>query len=151
MTTEQQLKEGSLGMRVTYGYIRHPFSHPEWGEILCAFLGMLQFIYAVTMFDQLDTKEGYSLTVFFSPEGWSVAGLLLCIMHLGSLRLKDSSNGFKFRLVAVASSLAFWSHFILSVVINAALFEAPFPGTLVPSLGAPLLASAVLFRLWRRY
>jgi hypothetical protein len=48
-------------------------------------------------------------------------------------------------------SLCFWCHFILSIFVNALMTDANIPGTLVPALAAPLLAGAVLYRLWRHY
>jgi hypothetical protein len=131
--------------------LKHPLRYPEWGECLLAFLGLFQFIFALTVFQELGNRPGYALTVFFSPESWTIAGLLLFSMHIGALRFAETSWGYNARLSAAASSVAFWSHFILSIVLNSMLFGGPFPGTLVPALGTPLLAGAVLYRLWRQY
>jgi hypothetical protein len=138
-------------MPQTVNLLRHPLRYPEWGEFLLALMGLFQFIFAISVFAELKTRPGYTLTVFFSPEGWAVAGLLLFAMHITALRFGGTPQGYNGRLIAVASSLAFWSHFILSIFLNSVLFGGPFPGTLVPALGTPLLAGAVLYRLWGRY
>lgn len=137
--------------RTTINLLKHPFKYPEWGEVLCALIGLLQFAFAMAMLGELPTRSPYTLTIFFSTEAWAIAGLLLFGMHIVSLRYGGTKWGYNARLVAVGSSLAFWSHFILSITLNSILFNGPFPGTLVPSLGTPLLAGAVLYRLWRRY
>jgi hypothetical protein len=135
----------------TINFLLHPLRYPEWGELLCAVLGGLQFAFAVSIFGDLGNRPGLALTVFLSPESWTVAGLLLATMHVLALRFGGTPWGYQCRLFATGSSLAFWSHFILSIAVNAILSGALFPGTLVPALAAPLLAGAVLYRLWRHY
>ena len=138
-------------MRVTTNLLLHPFKYPEWGEMLLAFLGLGQFIFALWNMDDLYSRPAFELTILLSIWAWVAGGLLLFGMHIGSLRFGGTQWGYQARLIAVGSSLAFWSHFILSIVANSVFFNGPFPGTLIPSLGTPLLAGAVLYRLWRRY
>ena len=137
--------------QLSLSHLRHPFRYPEWGEMLLAIIGLLQFIFALIFFDELTIRPGFALIVYFSPEAWSVAGIILCAAHIVGLLSSNTDKGHFVRLVAVGSSLAFWSHFILSIVTNSVFFSGPFPGLLIPALGTPLLAGAVLYRLWRRY
>lgn len=138
-------------MRHAVSLLRHPLKHPEWGEYLLAGMGLLQFGFALFVFNSLPDRQAMSLTVFFSPEAWTVAGLLLFVMHITALRITDAEKGHYARMAAASSSLAFWSHFIISIVVNAMVFGGPLPGTLVPALGTPLLAGSILFRLWRHW
>jgi len=134
----------------TINYLIHPFRYPEWGELVCAILGGLQFIWALSSFSELQNRATLATTIYLSPEAWTVAGLLLAVGHVMALRFGGTSRGYVARLTAAACSLAFWAHFIISYVLNAMINQLQMP-FVVPALAAPLVAGAVLWRLWRRY
>jgi len=137
--------------RRTINFLIHPFRYPEWGELLCAMLGGLQFVYALFNYSELHERPSLTLTIALSPATWTAAGLLLTMMHILALRFGGTKWGYQGRLCAAGSSLVFWSHFILTVFVNAVLSNLNTNPLLVPALAAPLLAGAVLYRLWRHY
>jgi hypothetical protein len=137
--------------RRTLAYLRSPFRYPEWGEMILAILGLTQFGLATVLLSDLVQRPAYTLTLWFGPEAWAIAGLLLCIMHMAFISMNNTKLKHRIRVIAAGSSLVFWVHFILSQMVYSLVFGSPFPLTLVPSLGTPLLAGAVLFRLWRNY
>lgn len=131
--------------------LRNPLKSPHWGELVCAFLGLVQTGFAMLVFNDLKNRPGYDLTLFFSPEAWTMAGLVLFILHLIPFIRSDSDWSYQARLVATGCSLTFWTHFITSLFINSVMFSTPLPAAIVPAIGMPILAGAVLYRLWRRY
>jgi len=135
----------------TINYLLHPLRYPEWGELVCAMLGGLQFVWALAIFGQFDNRPGLATTVYLSPETWVFCGLVLAVGHVAALRFGGAPWGYRARLAASASSLAFWFHFLLSIAVNELMRGNPIPVSLLPGVAAPLLSGAVLWRLWRRY
>jgi hypothetical protein len=145
-------QERDAKMNSTLYLLQHPFrDNRTWGDMFCAMMGLLQFILAMTILGDLATKPAYALAVYFSPVGWTVSGLVLCILHVSSLTYQDARQRLRARLWALSFSLAFWTHFTVSIAVNSLLFNGPFPGALMPALGTPLLAGVLLYRLWKEY
>ena len=137
--------------RRTANLLLHPWRYPEWGELTLAMMGGLQFVWALSVFGDWDLRPGLALTVYLSPESWTAAGLVLALMHLAALRFGGARHGHTWRVLATGSSLAFWAHFVLTILINAISTTALIPASVIPATAAPLLAAAVLYRLWRHY
>jgi hypothetical protein len=143
-----RLQEGV--MRITASYILHPWRGPEWGELLCAMLAGLQFVYAVAQFDDLQ-REALELTVFFSPVAWTAAGLVMAVGHIVALRFAARPGGRTMRIAATGLSMAFWFHLVLTVGVQSVMADLTVPVLLLPSVAAPLLSGAVLYRLCKQY
>ena len=141
----------TISSRAKRDYFIHPLRYPEWAEMLLALIGLGAGISAVWLYDDLPNRSAYDLTLLLFPQGWTVAGFILCGMHLCSLHFGSGTRRHIARLIAASSSLAFYVHFILSVTLNSVFFGGPFPGLLPLAMTTPALAAAVLYRLWRQY
>jgi hypothetical protein len=138
--------------RIVINYIVHPLRRAEWGELLCAIMGVVQFLIANFARD-VSVRPGLEITLFWAwvPKAWVVAGLVLACAHILALRFSNTPLGYNARIAATAASVAFWTHLVLSVAAAALVSDQPMSILLSAAIAAPLLSAAVLYRLWRHY